>query len=267
MRMKPRNNKPNKTVQNNPNPFSVNGKHYDRNTDEDELERVFGKILPLDSVKRRKKLNEIREIIRNLNFEEGEDSIIGFEPGDPELKVHRTSSISIDHLNGVKFAEKGDNKRAALSFEKEITKNPKNAQAHYSLGTVMRRMGKRDRALECFKMSVIVDPYFALGHHDIGLEFTNLGNLDQAMWHMDQALKLNPDLSLAIFGKGVILSQYKKYKEAIIYFDRALQYDPNEPIIYEHKSTALMMLGKIDESMKCLDQLEKIDPNNELLHW
>ena len=256
------------TVQNNPNPFSINGTPYTRygGTGKEEFTRLIGNVLPLDTVKGRNKLNEIRSIIENSDFGEDDSLVIGFDPSDPDLKIH-TATISTDHFMGTEFARDGDNRKAALSFEKEIAKNPTNTQAHYSLGTVMRRMGRRDDAMKCFKKSVIADPNFALGYHDIGLEFMNLGNLEQAMWHMDHALKLNPDLSLAIFGKGVILSQYHKYEEAIFYFDRALQYDPDEPMIYEHKSGALMMLGKIDESMKCLDQLEEIDPDNELLHW
>ena len=260
--MEPHTNKRrNKTIQNNPAPFSVNGMHHDGVMDKDELAGLLGNFLPLDTAKGRNKLNEILEMIENDNFEENDSLAIGFDIHDPDLKIH-TANVSIEHFKGAKFASEGDNKRAALSFEKTIAKNPTNAHAHYSLGTIMRRMGKQDKAMECFKRSVTVDPSFALGYYDIGLEFLTLGDLEQAMWYMDHALKLNPDLSLAIFGKGVILSEYQKYKEAIFYFDRALKYAPGEPIIYEHKAGALMMLGKMKESMKCLDQLEKIDPGN-----
>jgi len=127
----------------------------------------------------------------------------------------------------------GDIDKAVLGYRVAVDLEPRNAVAHYLLGSALskdpRAVAEGRRAVELVPNSVNVRVGFA----DILL---NQGDLEGALREASTALKIDSRDVSANVESGLILEALKRRKEAIDHYRLAIQIDPRD-------STAHLALG------------------------
>ena len=86
-----------------------------------------------------------------------------------------------------------------------------------------------------FQKAVSLDPNNENAHNSLAKIFFNAGNLDQAMIHFRQVARITPEDATAPYNIGIIFYMRGEMPEAARFFQNALTIDP----AYEKARTAL----------------------------
>ena len=76
--------------------------------------------------------------------------------------------------------------------------DPKNATAHYNLGTLMAVRGQMDRAIAEFETAVRLMPDYADAYYALGLAFKREGKVQSAEEAFRSAQRLDPRFKLPV---------------------------------------------------------------------
>ena len=157
-------------------------------------------------------------------------------------------SISVEFLEkAVKVSKKGrekadalNNLGAALSDWAELIegKEPKEARKKY------------EKAIECYDRALEINQNYAEAWYSKGYALYRLGRYKEAIGCYDRALKINQNYVEALNNKGVALSKLRRYEEAIECYDKALEINPNYAEAWYNKGNVLDKLGKYEEAVK-----------------
>ena len=87
------------------------------------------------------------------------------------LTKQYTKSMVLWNLLGASAAQIGQLEQAVFAFDKAITIEPNNAQAHNNKGNALRELGKLGEAIEAFNKAISIKPDYAA--------FYNMGSLSR----------------------------------------------------------------------------------------
>ena len=183
---------------------------------------------------------------------------------------------------GISYQLQGKVKNATNALLKAVSLLPKDAEAHYNLGNILKEQKHLSEAIASYRRALKIKPDFDQGHNNLGnalrdsgqlLEaeacyrraltlnpnsagvHNNLSNvlreqgkLDQALKSCLQALEINPGFADAHFTHGNILFDLKRPEEAVASYRQALSINPELVEVHINLGNVLKDLGHFNES-------------------
>lgn len=92
-----------------------------------------------------------------------------------------------------------------VTLEREVAKNPNNADAWTQLGHVYFDSNQFEKAINAYNKSLALRPNNADILTDLGVMYRRNGNPQQAIASFDKAFAINPKHETSRFNKGVVL--------------------------------------------------------------
>jgi tetratricopeptide (TPR) repeat protein len=147
---------------------------------------------------------------------------------------------------------------------------PDYAEAHHSLGNVLRDQGKLEEAVACYRRALELNPDFAGAHNNLGNAFKDQGKLEEALACYRRAVQLKPDYAEAHYNLGNALEEIGDLRSAEDCFRAALRHDAHFALAH-HKLTEILG-GKLPEEdltaqRRLLEEKELTDAQRLSLHF
>jgi tetratricopeptide (TPR) repeat protein len=168
------------------------------------------------------------------------------EPLMTDPNVKRYISL-IYQLMAKRYAENGNDEKAAEAWTKVAEIEPSFAEAHYNLGVALTKINRHADALKEIEKAVDLNPYFISGYFALGNTLLHLGRAPEAIEQYKKALELNPDDAGIHHNLGVAYAQAGDNEKAIEQLEKALEINPNYMLAYQ----------SLIEPYKATGQLEK----------
>ena len=160
----------------------------------------------------------------------------------------------------------GQDKQALADLNKAVALDPKNAAAHYNLGSALGRQGKLNEAIAVYRKAIALDPKFAYAHNNLGYALDKQGKLDEAIVHYRMAIALDPKLAVAHNNLASALGEQGKLDEAIVHSRKAVALAPNNAVAHTNLGKALRKQGKLNEAIALYRKAIALDPKNAGVH-
>jgi tetratricopeptide (TPR) repeat protein len=157
--------------------------------------------------------------------------------------------------------------RAAAAFAHVVKLNPRDRDAAYNAGSLLRRSGKTREALPYLQMSDELQPNHAPTLQMRALALYDLERFDEALADIERAHALEPAQADICNNAGAFLHKLGRDEEALAWFDRALQRKPAYPAALCNKGAALTHLHRFDDAMAIYRRSRAIDPSHAEADW
>ncbi len=113
---------------------------------------------------------------------------------------------------------------AAAAFERVVTLQPGNADAHLSLGIAQRKLGRDQNALASFRRSVQLAPGNAQALTELGKLYLSVGQSQEAVKQLSAANRLRPEDRPTLYTLSRALRATGKAAEAEVFHQRFKQH-------------------------------------------
>jgi Flp pilus assembly protein TadD len=164
-----------------------------------------------------------------------------YERGTRHLEEVLASELAYIHrvhaqmILGYLYTIKEDFEKALAFFKGIVKSGFNNAQAHAAVGYIMDRMGNFKEAVMNLYRSLEIDPKNANAHNSLGFIFAEAGiNLEEALQECKKALSLDENNPAYLDSIGWVYYKMGKLTQARIYLKKAYDKVPNNPEIKDH---------------------------------
>ena len=154
---------------------------------------------------------------------------------------------------GNALLKRGEYQAALAAFEKAITEDAVDAEAHHGRGGALRRL-ERYEALS-------LEPNHAAAHFNKGFVLDKLGRYDEAAASYERAVELEPDNAKAYNNRGVALARLERYDDALEAYERAIALRPNEAKFYYNRACTYSLCGRRDEMLADAAKAVELSPS------
>jgi protein O-GlcNAc transferase len=203
----------------------------------------------------------------------------------------RSEDPALWHLLGRVHKELGDTAAAEDSYRQALRADPQCADAHVSLGILLRRAGRLDEAAACYRRALQAKPRSKEALTNLGNILSDLGRFAEAIETLERTVALFPDAAGATtnLGKllrgagrpdaavsllsecfrrnhddgdvalelGLALAEQGRWKEAAEHYQYAVQLQPASVAAHRLMAEAVTQLGGFAESVsiyrRCLE--------------
>ncbi len=117
---------------------------------------------------------------------------------------------------------------ALAECRRALAADPDDAEAHTSLGRLLRHLGRLDEAVAANRRAIALAPDRAEAHNELGNVRLELGWLDGAVAAYRRAVGLRPDFAQAHNNLGWVLQELGKLDEAVAAHRRAIALKPDD---------------------------------------
>ncbi len=148
-----------------------------------------------------------------------------------------------------------DYQKASGSFQRAITLNPKNADAHCWLAHSLNLMGKRDEAIASIRRAQELDPLSPMINVIAGVEFYLVRRFEEALTQCRKASEMDPNNPAALWVQGATYMGMARYADAIAPFERAAELTDRSSFYLGMLGGALGASGRMEEARRVLDEL------------
>ena len=121
----------------------------------------------------------------------------------------------------VKASLANKHEEAIRCYEKTLTLDPNNLQAHYFLGRLYQQKGKLDRAISSYKKALTIDPERKDLYTILGRVYFAQGRIDEALAQFKKALAGDSDDPTTYYAIGMTYKQISKNTAAAQYLYEA----------------------------------------------
>jgi len=161
-----------------------------------------------------------------------------------------------------------DRQKAFVSFQKAVTENPENKEAHYGLGHILALQGKLPQAEQEFRQAVRIDENYSEAHTYLGQVLAGQDRWKEAVASFRQALQnpLYPTPDLARFHLGRALVHEGDLQGAMEAFEDATVVNPpNVPpaMLQLELGRVYYKLGFERRAKESLTKVTTLDKNGE----
>lgn len=147
-------------------------------------------------------------------------------------------------------------------WQATIKANPKDPNAHTSLGWVYQLGGKLKEAEQEYLTALKIDPNNIGALYNLGLIYVAKNKTGEAINRFEQIVEKDPSHALAWYQLGALRMGQKNYKEAIVCFQNALQAEPSYANIHYELGTAYEKLGEKDKAKQEYEITLQFLPNH-----
>jgi tetratricopeptide (TPR) repeat protein len=149
--------------------------------------------------------------------------------------------------------------RRALEFD------PENPDVLFTLGRILRTVGRNGEALEMFQryQQLVPGDFQALGQ--IGNCLAALRRFDEAESYLRRALQ-HLDDAPTHYNLGLVMALVGRPAEAVAEYERALDRDPGHVEARSNLAAMLVRQGKLDQASRQLERVLAMDPENANAH-
>jgi tetratricopeptide (TPR) repeat protein len=109
----------------------------------------------------------------------------------------------------------GDVPAALAEFRTALEVNPRNATAHFNVGTILASQGWDEEAVSHFEQAIELKYTDSASHLELGRLLRRLGRRDEALEHLREAVNLEPRNESAWMAEAAALVDAERYKEAV----------------------------------------------------
>ena len=203
---------------------------------------------------------------------------------------------AIAHSTGIYYVKRKDYQQARHWLQKAVDVSPKFFEAHFSLASVLMRLGhieqgvrvfreigqrhlthadrqievgmqfhslgKFDDAASCFKRAVEVQYNNVQGHYYLGLTQAAKKDYASARKAFENAVALAPDNGEAWQSLGVAYLHLKNYDGAISAYKQAIAHMPGQAHLYSELGVAYLRREQKDLAKDAFDSALALDPND-----
>jgi predicted O-linked N-acetylglucosamine transferase (SPINDLY family) len=162
-------------------------------------------------------------------------------------------------LLGLSEHQGGNSEAAAHALRRALQVDPRSAEAHSNLGTVLLALRRPDEALKCCDDAIALQPDFANAHYIRGNALSRLQRFADAIASYDRSIALRPG-HMAFVNRGGAFKELRQSDEAIADFDRALALAPDHAVAWTSRGGSLLVLGRCDEALASYDKALSINP-------
>lgn len=170
-------------------------------------------------------------------------------------------------------------KAAQREFERVLSQDPNNSDAHNGLGmtyyrlTTSSNMAVRDKtgslyrlSSEEFKKAIESNPNNDEALANLGMIYQQQGRLEEAENNYRQALTINPNNSNANYRLGTIIYEKGDVDSAIAYYNKSLEVDSKNSSAHFHLGEALVAKGEYSKAIEELQTSLYLYPNSAPVH-
>jgi hypothetical protein len=122
---------------------------------------------------------------------------------------------------------------------------------------VLRELKQFEDALMSYERALTLDPQNADAHYNRGVALQKAGRLGEALESYDRALLMAPGFADSYSAKGTALSELGRFEEAIRNYDCAIEIAPDYADAHSNKSLTLLLLGDFKSGWKCHEWRKK----------
>ena len=144
--------------------------------------------------------------------------------------------------SGMAMLDAGDPKGAGARFREALAMNPRNPQAHITLGNTLEAAGNNDEAMTHYQEAIRLDPASATAHVNAGNIFLKRNQQDRAVAEFQAALTIEPANIYAHYNLGQCFLAAGKLPEALEHLLEVKRQSPNN-------APLRFLLGKVHEKM------------------
>jgi tetratricopeptide (TPR) repeat protein len=199
-----------------------------------------------------------------------------FTSPDRAANIPEFVNISPDALAGIREAfvddysyaragsetlKYGDPASAEVALRKALKINPRNANAHNNLGTILAERGFFEEAWAHFREAIEADPNQRDSHSNLGSVLIRQGKLEEAILQYREALRLDPGFFLSQMKLAMALSEAGHVEEANEHLLEAGRLAPDDPLVHYQLGLAWHTWGKAYEAAKHYELAVKHQPD------
>ncbi len=149
---------------------------------------------------------------------------------------------------GQVYAKQKRHDVAIDTFDKVLSLESDNTEAHFQLAQIYHKLGDREKAtsrMEFFKL---------------------LRNTDPILEKAKRWVKINPDDPIGYNNLGIIYLTRKRHDKAIEYYKHAISISPDLPTTHYNLGLTYHKQGKLDLAIKAYQQAITLDPTLAIAH-
>ena len=176
--------------------------------------------------------------------------------------TRRSTDSAARNLLAMKYLEAGRVPDAQAQLQEALRLDPRDAEAHSNLGTVLQAEGRLADALPQLRDAVRLRPDDDRVHFNLGNGLVAAGQVDEAMMEFRTALSINPENADAHFNLAMILGPRNQIDEAIAHLRRVLDIDPRRAEAHRNLSVAYGLQGRIDDAINEARAALRLDPES-----
>jgi protein O-GlcNAc transferase len=145
---------------------------------------------------------------------------------------------------------------ALAVFDEVLSRQPKNAMAHYNRGVALMDQNRTEDALAAFDRALRLAPDLAVAHANRATALNALGRAEEALAAYDRA----PQDFTTLSEKGELLHDLQRYSEALLTYDAALALKP-DAIIMRNRGGVLQNMGRVEDARAAYDAALALNPS------
>ncbi len=151
---------------------------------------------------------------------------------------------------------------ALAECRRALAADPNDAEAHTSLGSVLRRLGRLDEAVTAYRRAIELEPDRAGAHNELGTVRMELGWLDGAVAAYRRVVRLEPEFAEAHNNLGRALQELGRFDEAVAAHRRAIALKPGLADAHKNLGVAGRKLGWTDDAVAAYRSAVELEPDN-----
>jgi tetratricopeptide (TPR) repeat protein len=139
---------------------------------------------------------------------------------------------------------------AAISMLRvAVSRDPKDADAHHSLGLALLWRGKLDEAIAEYREAMRLGRNDDWVHANLGSALRERGKLEEAVAQLREAVRIGPNNARARCDLGCALHDHGKMEEAVAEFRAAIRLKLDNACTHHNLGEALRHLGQMDQAI------------------
>ncbi len=163
------------------------------------------------------------------------------------------------------FYDAGNLDAATTAYRVAVRLNPDYLEARLDLSLALRTSGKRKEAIQCLQEALNIQPDCAPAHYHLGDIWREQGRWIEAEACYQAAIRARADYPEAWFNLGVIATMAGKHAKAVELFSRALVADPSSNNTRFNLAASLKSAGRRTEALALFQYAWKCELDPSLL--
>jgi tetratricopeptide (TPR) repeat protein len=155
--------------------------------------------------------------------------------------------------------------RAIDYFDREIAKNPRNADAYW-MRARLRGVANPDLARNDLDRAIQLEPNRARYYVTLGDIYINKSQLDLAISAYSRAIQLDPAMATAYKLRATAWALKGEVERTKPDLDEAIRLDPTDQLAWSGRYTYWMRHGNLENALKDITEVIRLNPNNPVWH-